>query len=101
MVRVLRKLEDGKLVAQTGGEWVGFVQACDPDRISIEEVVAQMEGVMRLLPDIGPEYRERAAVGALFTTLNSCTAEALDRMSIGRLVRELYSPREVRSEDAV
>lgn len=101
MVRVLRKLEDGKLVAQTGGEWVGFVPACDPDRISIEEVVAQMEGVMRLLPDIGPDDRERAAVGALFQTLNSCTTEALDRMSIGRLVRELYSPREVRSEDVV
>lgn len=101
MVRVLRRLEDGKLVAQTGGDWVGFVPACDPDRISVEEVVAQMEGVMRLLPDIGPDDNERAAVGALFSTLNSCTTQALDRMSIGRLVRELYSPREVRAEDAV
>jgi membrane protein len=101
MMRVMRRLEDGKLVAQTGGDWLGFVPACDPDRISIEEVVAQMEGVMRLLPDLGPDDRERAAIGGLFTTLNSCTAEALDRMSIGRLVRELYSPREVRSEDVV
>ena len=40
MVRVMCKLEDAKLVAQTGGEWVGFVPACDPDRISVEEVVA-------------------------------------------------------------
>jgi membrane protein len=101
MMRVMRRLEDGKLVAQTGADWMGFVPACDPDRISIEEVVAQMEGVMRLLPDIGPDDRERAVIGDLFTTLNSCTSEALDRMSIGRLVRELYSPREVRSEDAV
>lgn len=101
MMRVLRKLEDGKLVAQTGGDWVGFVPACDPDRISVEEVVAQMEGVMRLLPDIGPDDNERAAVGAVFQTLNSCTTQALDRLSIGRLVRELYSPREVRSEDVV
>jgi membrane protein len=101
MVRVLRKLEDGKLLAQTGGEWVGFVPACDPDRISIEEVVAQMEGVMRLLPNVGPDDNERATIGAIFTMLNSCTAQALDRMSIGRLVRELYSPREVRSEDVV
>lgn len=101
MVRVLRRLEDGKLVAQTGGEWVGFVPACDPDRISVEEVVAQMEGVMRLLPDIGPDDNERAAIGALFSTLNSCTTQALDRMSIGRLVRELYSPRQVRAEDVV
>jgi hypothetical protein len=33
--------------------------------------------------------------------LNTCTTEALDRMSIGRRVRELYTPREVRTEDAV
>jgi membrane protein len=101
MVRVLRKLEDGKLIAKTGGDWIGYVPACDPDRISIEEVVVQLEGVLRILPDIGPEDREREAVGALFQTLNTCTANALDRMSIGRLVRELYSPREVREEDAV
>lgn len=101
MMRIMRRLEDGKLVAQTGGEWLGFVPACDPDRISVEEVVAQMEGVMRLLPDIGPEDRERAAIGSLFTTLNTCTSQALERMSIGRLVRDLYSPREVRSEDVV
>jgi membrane protein len=102
MVRVLRRLEDGKLLAQTtGGDWLGFVPACDPDRISVEEVVAQMEGVMRLLPDIGPDDNERAVIGSLFTTLNSCTRQALDRMSIGRIVRELYSPREVRSEDVV
>jgi len=99
MVRILGKLEDAKLVAETGGDWVGYVPACDPDRISVEEVVAHMEGTMRLLPDIGPEDRERAAVGELFQRLNSCTAEALERMSVGRLVRELYSPREVRSED--
>jgi len=99
MLRIMRRLEDGKLVAQTGGEWLGFVPACDPDRISVEEVVVQMEGVLRVVPDIGPEDRERAAVGQLFQTLNSCTTAALDRMSIGRLVRELYSPREVREED--
>ncbi|HEX2123922.1 MAG TPA: YhjD/YihY/BrkB family envelope integrity protein, partial [Thermoanaerobaculia bacterium] len=99
MLRVLRKLEDAKLVTPTGGEWIGFVPACDPDRISVDEVVTQMEGVQRLLPDIGPDDRERTAVGEIFVRLNTCTAEALDRMSIGRLVRELYSPREVRSDD--
>jgi membrane protein len=99
MLRVLRKLEDARLVSPIGGEWTGYVPACDPDRISIEEVVTQMEGVQRVLPSYGPEDRERAALGQLFTTLNDCTAAALDRMSIGRLVRELYSPREVREED--
>lgn len=101
MMRVMRKLEDGKLVAETGGDWIGYVPACDPDRISIEEVVVTMEGVMRLVPDLGPEDRERAVVGQLFTTLNQCTAQALDHMSIGRVVRELYAPREVREEDVV
>jgi membrane protein len=100
MLRVLRKLEDAKLVSPVGGEWVGYVPACDPDRISVEEVVTQMEGVTRRLPDIGPDDHEREAIGQVFMTLNQCTANALDRLSIGRLVRELYSPREVRSEDA-
>ncbi|HEY0156046.1 MAG TPA: YhjD/YihY/BrkB family envelope integrity protein [Thermoanaerobaculia bacterium] len=100
MLRVLRKLEDAKLVAPVGGEWIGYVPACDPDRISVEEVVTRMEGVTRLLPDIGPDDREREVIGDVFSLLNQCTANALDRLSIGRLVRELYSPREVRSEDA-
>lgn len=101
MLRVLRRLEDAKLVAPVGGEWIGYVPACDPDRISVDEVVMQMEGVLRLLPEIGPEDQEREFVGDLFNRLNECTANALDRMSIGRLVRELYTPREVRTDDRV
>jgi membrane protein len=100
MTRVMRKLEDGKLVAQTGGDWIGYVPACDPDRISVEEVITRMEGVLRLVPDLGADDREREAIDSLFQRLNSCTAQALDHISIGRLVRELYSPREVRAEDA-
>ena len=101
MLRVLRKLEDSKLVAPVGGEWIGYVPACDPDRISVEEVVTRMEGVTRLVPEIGPDDRESEVIGALFSRLNRSTTEALDRMSIGRMVRELYSPREVREEDAI
>ena len=59
MLRVLRKLEDAKLVAPTGGDWIGYVPACDPDRISVEEVVTQMEGVLRLAPRHRPR-RPRA-----------------------------------------
>ncbi|HEX7154667.1 MAG TPA: YhjD/YihY/BrkB family envelope integrity protein [Thermoanaerobaculia bacterium] len=99
MLRILRKLEDARLVAPTGGDWLGFVPACDPDRISIEEVVVHLEGGQRVLPDLGPEDDERQAIGGLFDTLNTCTAAALDRMSIGRLVRELYAPRAARTED--
>ncbi|HEV7766880.1 MAG TPA: YhjD/YihY/BrkB family envelope integrity protein, partial [Thermoanaerobaculia bacterium] len=99
MLRVLGKLEDAKLVSPVGGEWTGFVPACDPDRISIEEVIVQMEGVMRLLPDIGPEDRERAAIGEIFANVNVCTTAALERKSIGSLVRELYWPPEKHAED--
>lgn len=100
MLRILRKLEDAKLVTATGVDWTGFVPACEPDRISVEELIVEMEGVQRLVPDIGPDDVERTKVGQLFTTLNMCTRGSLDRLTIGRLVRELYSPREVRSDDA-
>jgi YihY family inner membrane protein len=99
MLRVMRKLEDAKLAALTGTQYMGYVPACDADRITVEEVVMEMEGVQRALPDIGPDDGERTAIGELFARLNGCTAAALDRMSIGRLVRELYTPREVRAED--
>jgi membrane protein len=101
MLRVLRKLEDAKLVAPVGGEWIGYVPACDPDRISVEEVITQMEGVTRRVPEAAHDDRESAMIGGLFGRLNRSTADTLDRMSVGRMVRELYSPREVREEDAV
>lgn len=99
MMRVLRKLEDGMLVKETGGDWTGFVPGCDPDRISLEEVIGQIEGSMRILPDLGPDDEERRQIGGLFATMNASTANALDRMTIGRLVRELYSPRALRADD--
>jgi membrane protein len=100
MLRVLRRLEDAKLVAPVGGEWIGYVPACDPDRIGVEEVITRMEGVQRAVPEGAPDDRERAVIGGVFGRLNRSTADTLDRLSIGRLVRELYSPREVREEDA-
>lgn len=99
MARILCRLDDVKLVTATGTDWIGYVPACDPDRISVEEVVSAMEGVKRAVPDIGPEDRERTKIAELFQRLNSSTAQALERMTVGRLVRELYSPREVREED--
>ena len=77
----------------------GFVPACDPDRISVDEVITQMEGVLRLIPNTGVEDRERTAIGEIFMNLNTCTAASLDHLTVGRLVRELYSPREVRSDE--
>lgn len=99
MLRVLSKLEDGKFVKETGGDWTGFVPGCDPDRIAVEEVIVQIEGSARVLPDLGPDDEERRVIGDTFRTLHAGTMSALDRMTIGRLVRELYAPRAVRTDD--
>lgn len=94
MLRVLHKLEDGKLVSETGGEdYRGYVPGCDPDRISVEEVITQIEGDYRAVPDLNAAEPERAAVAGLFKHLTECTRNAVDRMTIGHLVRDLYSPR--------
>src|SRR3954468_19037843 len=93
MLRVLRKLEDAQLVKEIGGDWAGFVPGCDPDRITIEEVVSQVEGLKRDVPEIHMDDRERAVVGDLFTKLNACMNSALDHHTIGALVRELYGER--------
>ena len=94
MMRVLRKLEDSKLVKEVGGDWTGFVPGCDPDRITIEEVVMEVEGAKRALPDLEPQAaeRERAAISELIEKLNICSATALNRMTVGQLVRQLYAP---------
>jgi len=93
MLRVLRKLEDAQLVKEIGGDWAGFVPGCDPDRITIEEIVAQVEGLRREVPEIHIDDRERAVIGNLFTTLSACMNNALDHHTIGALVRELYGER--------
>jgi DNA-binding IscR family transcriptional regulator len=101
MLRVLRKLSDSKLVQETTGEWVGYVPGCDPDRITVEEVTIQIEGSQRIVPDIGQADDETRAVGQIFETLNRATHDSLERMTIGHLVRNLYSPRAVRADDRV
>jgi len=93
MLRVLRKLEDAQLVKEIGGDWAGFVPGCDPDRITIEEIVAQVEGLKRDVPEIHMDDRERAIIGDLFTKLSTCLNNALDHHTIGALVRELYGER--------
>lgn len=101
MRRVLRRLQDARLVNEVGGEWVGFVPACDPDRITAEEVVRHLEGGVRALPPSVTEEpaREYNAVVDLFDRLSVCVTEGLNRLTIGQMVRDLYSPRRVRVED--
>jgi membrane protein len=93
MLRILRKLEDAQLVKEIGGEWTGFVPGCDPDRITIEEVVEHMAGARHAVPDIGPEDRERSVISDIFNRLAEATKNALNRMTIGQLVRDFYAPR--------
>jgi membrane protein len=93
MLRVLRRLEDAQLVKEIGGDWAGFVPGCDPNRITIEEVVAQVEGLRREVPAIHIDDQERAAIIGLFERLGTCLSNALDHETIGHLVRELYGQR--------
>src|SRR5437763_3884503 len=93
MLRILRKLEDAQLVKEIGGDWTGFVPGCDPDRITVEEVVAEMEGLKRDIPEIHMEDNERTVIGDLFTKLTTCMNNALDHYTVGALVRELYGER--------
>lgn len=101
MLRVLRKLEDAKLVKEVPGEYPGFLPACDPDRISVEEVVMEIEGARRDVPDLEPESDERRAIAELLERMNICTSSALERITVGQLVRNLYSPRVARRDDAL
>jgi membrane protein len=93
VMRVLRKLEDAQLVKETGGDWPGFVPGCDPFRITVEEVVAQAEGLRRDIPEIDMEGYERPVIADLLTRFGACMDNALDRLSIGQLVRQLYGER--------
>ncbi|MBV9496445.1 MAG: YihY family inner membrane protein [Acidobacteria bacterium] len=99
MLRVLHKLEDAKLVKGVGGDWTGFLPACDPDRISVEEVIQVVEGSVRIVPDLGGDDRERGFISDLFVRLHNSTTAALNRLTIGQMVRDLYSPRVTRAED--
>jgi membrane protein len=101
MLRVLRRLEDAKLVKEIGGDWTGFVPGGDPDRISIEEVVMQAENAQRAIPDIATDAREHAAVRDIFERIAASMRVATYQLTIGQVVREIYAPRAVRNEDRV
>jgi len=99
MLRVLARLEDVNFVRQTGGEWTGFVPACDPDRITVDEVVTEMTGSHRGTPNEAAPTVEHSTVDGIFTRINTSTSAAIGKVSFGQLVRELYSPRAVQRED--
>lgn len=101
MLRVMRRLGDGNLVKETGGEWTGFVPACDGDRITVEEIIQHLEGAIRIVPDSTPDDQERRLVNELFLRLNDSARNVLNRMTIGRIVHDLYTPRAVRSDERI
>ena len=94
MLSVLRRLEDVRLVKEIGGDWTGFVPGCDPDRITVVEVIQEMEGGRREIPDVEGADIVKNRVSEVFAHLKACTADTLAGISIGRLVRELYRPQD-------
>jgi membrane protein len=93
MLRILRKLEDVQLVKEIGGDWAGFVPGCDPFRITVEEVVLQAEGSRRDVPEIDLGDNERPVVTELFARISASMNNALDHLTVGQLVRQLYGER--------
>src|ERR1051325_5494032 len=75
MRRIMRRLEDMKLLKEIPGEWPAFVPACDPDRMTVEEVILGFEGWHRSVPDIAAG-EEHLAVSHLFTRVSECTHDA-------------------------
>jgi len=45
------------------------------------------------VPEIGPEDRERNVITEIFNRLADATKTALNRMTIGQMVRDFYAPR--------
>lgn len=88
MLRVLRRLEDAKLVKEIGGDWTGFAPGCDPDRIYIDEVIRVMEGGSRDIPGGGADDATSRVIRDLFASLRQCATDALGDASVGFLVRK-------------
>jgi membrane protein len=94
MLRVLRRLEAVQLVKEIGGDWAGFVPGCDPDRITVEEVIQHIEGSQRIIPvSMLINDDESKMIDGIFRRLIDTTRLALDQMTIGALVRQLYTAR--------
>ncbi|HYM59969.1 MAG TPA: YhjD/YihY/BrkB family envelope integrity protein, partial [Thermoanaerobaculia bacterium] len=89
MLRIASRLRDGKLLNETGENPPGLIPGCDPDQITVEEVVRQMESSHRAIPEIADESDDRAVVASLFDLIGSTTRDALAQKTIGDLVREL------------
>lgn len=89
MLAVLRKLEDVQLVKEIGGDWTGFVPGCDPSRITVEEVIRQIEGHRRDIPDSECDATGKMTLGQLFRGLDTSMTSTLSGTTIGDLVNEL------------
>lgn len=87
MLRILRKLEGARLVQEIGGDWTGFTPGCDPDRITIDEVVVCLEGGGREIPEPESLDPAKAAVAEIFETMRACTHDAMHLRTIEQIVR--------------
>lgn len=89
MLTVLRKLEDVQLVKEIGGDWTGFVPGCDPSRITVEEVIRQIEGHGRDVPEGEGDPTGKTALGKIFHDIDASMSSTLAHITIGDLVGEL------------
>lgn len=89
MLRILRELEDNKIVKEIGGDWTGWVPGGDPDGISIAEVVSVLERHTTELPDESPTDELTGAVTDLLRAHENCIDNSLGNVSLGDLMRRV------------
>lgn len=88
MLRILRALEDARIVKEIGGDWTGWVPGADPESITVAEVVATMEQQTAEIPhDEAQPDKVRLLLNSLLEEHKRCRSESLDRISLAELAR--------------
>lgn len=89
MLRILRDLEDAKIVKEIGGDWTGWVPGGDPDGITIAEIVAVLERQTTDVPrtDAADPLDER--IIELLQEHEQCRNDSLGSRTLGDLVRQI------------
>lgn len=88
MLRILRTLEDARVVKEIGGDWTGWVPGGDPESISVSEVIAVVEQHTTALPDDEPRDDVRSMLGQILDEHERCRVDALGNVSLAQLARQ-------------
>lgn len=87
MLRILRVLEDARIVKEIGGDWSGWVPGGDPDSISVTEVIGALEQSRTRIPDAARSDKAHQDVAMLLVEHERCRGESLSSIRLGDLVR--------------